>query len=100
MKPVLAAFICLWLAAASPAAGAAKSPAAGDFDPRVTRMERSESLYLEHLFELLAKRQKIRVASRPDRAYVRRLAAELKTVAEVNAVVLERRFPESRQSDL
>jgi hypothetical protein len=53
MKPVLAVSICLWLAAALPAAGAATGPAAGDFDPHVTRMERSESLYLEHLFELL-----------------------------------------------
>ena len=53
MKPFLAVSAGLWLAAAPPVAGAASFPAASDFDPRVTRMERSEALYLESLFERL-----------------------------------------------
>ena len=52
MKSILAALICLWLAA-SAAAGASTSTAEREFDPRVVTMERNEALFMERLFELL-----------------------------------------------
>ena len=52
MKSILTASICLWLAA-SPALGVATSSAAASFDPGVATLERSEALFMEHLFELL-----------------------------------------------
>jgi hypothetical protein len=53
MKSILSASICLWLAGALPSAAVTRSAAEGDFDPRVATMERSETLFMEHLFELL-----------------------------------------------